>query len=351
MFSHESESKTAVTHGMLTALFYTAVFDTLIALLLTLLEFNDNPFLENFIVAQCIGLSICLLMHFAVWFLRPAGAFGRGAVVFAALILGSAIGSFLGFLLVGLPVKDFTLQYGFFLKVISLGILFGIAVSYFVISKEWLSASSKMIQEERIKRLSTEKEVLKSHLKLLQAQIEPHFLFNTLSNILSLMDTDLDKAKAMQLNLIQYLRTSLRRSRDKDTTLFQEMELIRAYLEICKIRLGNRLRYTLDIPKAVGNIAFPPMLIQPLVENAVMHGLEPQVDGGEIVVRARENSDSLMVEVSDTGSGMMANRQLGVGLSSVQERLKQMFGDKGRLILRENVPSGVIAVIEMPPKM
>ena len=140
MFSHESETKPAAIHGMLTALLYTAVFDTLIALLLTFLEFNDNPFQDNFIVAQCIGLSICLLMHTALWFLRPAGAFGRGAVVFLALVFGSAIGSFLGFLLVGLPVKDLTLQYSFFLKVISIGILFGIAVSYFVISKEWLSA-------------------------------------------------------------------------------------------------------------------------------------------------------------------------------------------------------------------
>jgi sensor histidine kinase YesM len=202
-------------------------------------------------------------------------------------------------------------------------------------------------QQERIKRLSSEKQAIEVNLRLLQAQIEPHFLFNTLSNILSLLDTDLKKGKSMLMDLTRFLRISLSKTREGATTLGQEVEMVKAYLNIFKVRMEDRLRYKLDVPNGIKDLPFPPMLIQPLVENAIRHGIEPRVDGGEVTVRVRKNGDVLRVEILDTGTGLHEDGAAGFGLSNVRERLQSLYGDKGRLILEENRPSGLKAIIEV----
>jgi LytS/YehU family sensor histidine kinase len=183
---------------------------------------------------------------------------------------------------------------------------------------------------------------------LLQAQIEPHFLFNTLSNILSLLDSDLEKGKSMLTDLIQYLRTTLSKTRNDTTTIDGEMEIIRAYLNIFKIRMGDRLQYHIDIPDNIKDIPFQPMLIQPLVENSIRHGLEPEIQGGEIWIRGTPDGDILRIEITDTGAGLYENSHPGMGIENIRERLKSLYGDKGRLILKENQPSGVKAILEVP---
>lgn len=186
------------------------------------------------------------------------------------------------------------------------------------------------------------------NLKVLQAQIEPHFLFNTLSNVLSLLDTDPPKAKSMLGDFIQYLRKSISKIRGESATLGQEIEMIEAYLNIFKVRMGNRLRYRIDLPKHMEDLAFPPMLIQPLVENAIKHGLEPRVEGGEIFIRAEEKDGILRLEVVDTGLGFKEDHDSGMGLSNIRERLQSIYRDQGRLMIEENQPHGLKATIEVP---
>jgi len=325
---------------------YTAVFNTVIAIFLTAIKFGSGP-VDNFVVSQCIGISICSCMLTAHYSVKPTCLPVQLFVIIAGLIIGSVIGALLGSVAAGMNPLIFFQEYGFF-QIILIGILFGSIISYFFISRRKISASEVMIQEEKIKRLTSEKKVMESNLRLLQAQIEPHFLFNTLSNILSLIDTNTEKGKSMLEDLIHYLRTSLSKTRENASTIGQEMEMIEAYLNIFKVRMGERLCYRIDIPDTMKDLPFPPMLVQPLVENAVKHGLEPRIEGGEVFIRGEERGDILRLEIADTGLGFQGDGDMGVGLSNIRERLQSLYDDKGRLILEENQPSGLKAIIEVP---
>ncbi len=193
-----------------------------------------------------------------------------------------------------------------------------------------------------------EKQALVSNLRMLQAQIEPHFLFNTLANVVSLIDAAPTQAKQMLEDFIAYLRASLSATRAEQLTLRQEMELIRAYLRLLELRMDARLRWRIDIPDALLDMPFPPMLLQPLVENAIRHGLEPNISGGRIDITATQNAGTLRIYISDTGLGLGATVREGVGLSNVRERLTSLFGAAGRLTLADNVPNGTQAIIETP---
>ncbi len=214
-----------------------------------------------------------------------------------------------------------------------------------------LKETKEDVEKERLNRVTLEKEALEANLRLLHAQIEPHFLFNTLSNILSLIDTAPEKAKNMLMDFNLYLRTSLETTRPDMTTLDEEADTIKAYLNIQKIRLGERLKYTIDIPEILQHQPLPPMLLQPLVENAVKHGLEPTVDGGEIKVKAIENNGHMRITVTDTGKGFSSYNSNGVGISNVKERIKLIYSDKGKFSLEENFPNGAKAIIEVPKQM
>ena len=325
---------------------YTAVFNTAIAIFLTFLKFGGG-FVDNFIMSQCIGMSICaciLLVHFLF---KSAKPFILMAAVFIAMIIGSVIGTLLGTLASGIGTSIFFQKHSLF-QMIILGIVFGAIISYFIISRETISATKTLVQEEKIKRLISEKKAVESNLRLLQAQIEPHFLFNTLSNIVSLLETDLEKGKYMLEDLIHYLRTSLSKTRSDTTTIGQEIEMIRSYMNIFKVRMGKRLRYQVDVPDSIKDIPFPPRLIQPLVENAIKHGLEPKIEGGEVFIRGEENEEILRLEIADTGVGFYEESDPGTGLSNIRERLQSIYGDKGRLILEDNRPCGLKAIIEVP---
>lgn len=196
--------------------------------------------------------------------------------------------------------------------------------------------------------LALAREERELQLRLLQAQIEPHFLFNTLSNVLGLLETDPDKGKSMLVDFIQYLRTSLSKIRGAATNLEQEVEIIRAYLNIYKVRMGDRLHYKIDIPAPLQDLPFPPMLLQPLVENAVKHGLESRIEGGEIVICAEAKDGILRLEVADTGPGLSEASDAGLGLANIRERLHSLYGDSAKLILEPNRPHGLKAIIEVP---
>lgn len=190
-----------------------------------------------------------------------------------------------------------------------------------------------------------------ARLRALQAQIEPHFLYNTLANVVSLIDTQPAQARRMLERFIDYLRASLAASRAEAATLGGELDLVRAYLDVLAVRLGPRLRYRIEAELDTRALPIAPMLLQPLVENAVMHGIEPKLEGGEIVVRASVAGDALCVEVGDTGMGLNGappRPGSGVGLANLRERVRQLHGPGAGLQLLENQPCGVRARLLLP---
>lgn len=327
---------------------YTILISALIAVFLTVSGLSDS-FFSALIISQSFGISIYSIINFLLWLFKPERIF---SVIFI-LIVGVA-----GGIMIGLHLGSFILREFFptvpkesprdFLQTLIFAITFGGVISYFFLSKARLKVTREEVQQERIQRLSKEKEALEANLRLLQAQIEPHFLFNTLSNVLSLIDTDSAKGKSMLIDLMHYLRISLSWIRHDFITMDQELEFIRSYLNIFKIRMGERLIFKIELPDALKEHPFPPMLIQPLVENAVKHGLEPQIEGGVILIKAQEADDQIRIEIADSGVGLPPYSEAGMGMENVRERLKLLYGDKGRLILEENKPNGVRAIIEMP---
>jgi len=322
---------------------------TLIAIFVAIAGPIKN-FLINLVLVQSIGITVSSIVLNSLLIFRPRTwklfLFIAGIAICCAVFIGLQIGVFIlqCFFNIVLDLQAHSLG----LQAIIAGILFSFIDLYFFVIKISMRYRNKMIEQEKTRRMAIEKEYLSANLKMLQAQIEPHFLFNTLSNILSLIDTKPDKGKSMLLDLTNYLRTSLSRTLPEKTTLSQEISMIKAYLDIQKIRMDERLNYKIDVPDNLWQHSFPPMLLQPLVENAIKHGLEPKVEGGEIVIRATRENNLLKIEVADTGLGFSDFDKPRVGIANVRERLGLLFGEKGRLIIEENKPQGVRAVIEVP---
>ncbi|HYA87728.1 MAG TPA: CHASE domain-containing protein [Nitrospirota bacterium] len=210
-------------------------------------------------------------------------------------------------------------------------------------------AEISRLEEQQVRRMSAERQVVETQLRMLQAQIEPHFLFNTLANIISLIDKEPRSARRMLQHLTSSLRRSLERSREDVSTLEHEADMLRDYLSIFKMRLGKRLDFDIEIPDELLNVPFPPMLLQPLVENAIKHGIEPKVEGGCVTIKAEKSYDMLRLSVSDTGLGFSDSMNAGgLGLENVRSRLQALYNVSANLILEENIPCGSTAIIEVP---
>jgi signal transduction histidine kinase len=202
---------------------------------------------------------------------------------------------------------------------------------------------SAVIQTESERALAVAK------LSLLHAQVEPHFLYNTLANAQVLTRVDPVRAEIMLGHLVHYLRHSLPGTTSALSTLGVELERAIAYLEILKIRMGSRLDYQVSIPDALRSQALPPMILQTLVENAIKHGLEPKATGGTVWINARESGGKLLVTVADDGVGLGApSGGTGIGIGNSKERLKLLYGDRAGLSLEPNFPSGVAATLALP---
>ena len=191
-------------------------------------------------------------------------------------------------------------------------------------------------------------QVTEAKLSALQAQVEPHFLYNTLASVQALTEVDPQKANAMTGHLIQYLRNALPKMRESVSTVGQEIELVRAYLNILQMRMGKRLAFDIDVPQELMELPFPPLMLPSLVENAIKHGLEPQREGGKVTIGASCVDGILRVVVADTGRGFGESVGSGVGLANIRERLAALYGDLGKLTLEANQPQGVVATIEVP---
>ena len=199
---------------------------------------------------------------------------------------------------------------------------------------------------------SLQRQVVEARMAAMQAQVEPHFLFNTLASIDHLIEVDPPRASRMQKNLIALLRASMPAMREKATNLGRELEVVRPYLEILKVRMEERLQPQVNVPEGLYSADFPPMMLQSLVENAIKHGLEPKADGGSLTVSAEVAHGKLHVSVADTGVGFAraATAGTGTGLTNIRERLKLIYGDAAELRIAPNAPTGTRVTIVVPYK-
>jgi two-component sensor histidine kinase len=202
-----------------------------------------------------------------------------------------------------------------------------------------------------LERSELERKALDARLRLLQAQVEPHFLFNTLANVQALVNAGSPQASRVLESLIAYLRAAVPRLHEPATTLGQELQLVRAYLEVMQMRMPDRLQFTLAIDKSASSMQCPPMTLLTLVENAVRHGVDPSEEGGHIDVDVRLRDGRCCVRVTDTGVGLQATGNgLGTGLATLRERMQLAFGGDAQLRLTEVEPHGVRAELDFPAR-
>jgi LytS/YehU family sensor histidine kinase len=266
-----------------------------------------------------------------------------------AIVVGAVLGTILAGIVKGRSISTmFTERLSGVAISMGLGIGVGCVVVATVILREKHARDQARILRAESERHQMEKNVLEARLALMQAQVEPHFLFNTLANVQHLVETDPASASRMLDSLIQYLRAALPQMREAATNLGREVDMARAFLDIHRVRMGSRLAFAIEVPEPLKRRAFPPMMLISLVENAVKHGVDPCCDQGRIVIRAEESDGRLTVSVADTGEGVKPTKGGGVGLTNIRERLKALYGGSARLVLQENAPHGVVASIEVP---
>jgi sensor histidine kinase YesM len=266
--------------------------------------------------------------------------------------LVSLLGVTLGFILISMvmyaQLPRFLLDPQWIATSAAISLLISAILSVIFFARARSARAEVALQGERLRAERIEREAALANLRALQAQIEPHFLFNTLANVTSLIDPEPGTAKRMLESFIRFLRESLAATRLQETTLGRERELIAAYLDVLQVRMRERLRYRVHVPPELESFALPPMLLQPVVENAIAHGLEPKVEGGEVDVSARREDRHVTIDVADTGVGFGDATRGGVGLTNLRERLKALYGDEARVEILENAPCGTRVRLRIP---
>ena len=334
---------------------YLAAANILVAILLTVTHSTPNNFGENLIFSFCVGSIATVLLHLVIWqlLLRQIKLNVKIISVISVVccLLGLVLGVGLASILIGLPLLEVAktvVKMGNVYLLLILMMFIATLVIFWIRNKmEKLRAD---IAQEKLRAEENARRSIQAQLQLLQAQIEPHMLFNTLANVQGLISFDPPRASEMLDQLILYLRASLQAARAEQTTLGAEFTLLQAYLELMAVRMGARLSYELSLPAELAKQTIAPMLLQPLVENAIKHGVEPKVEGGKIVVTARLQGQVLLLCCADTGLGLDVPAQHGtrVGLANVRERLAALYGASATCTLRPNTPEGAIAELYIP---
>ena len=332
-----------------------AVFFTIMGMLSTRVKSVDqlwSIFGNNLVISNIIGFSFWVVLTGLGPLLRKINAQGFFAVALFYAVLGTVIvtGSF--FLLSQFPGYEGISRWLFTTQQFFTSFAISFVVSL-VLASAWRNRVNELtvqiaIADERARVTSAERATTQANLRALQAQIEPHFLFNTLANVTSLIHTRPDDAKHMLEEFIGYLRASLATTRENETTLAKEFVLMQSFLSVLKVRMGNRLAVRVELPDDLQQFVLPPMLIQPLVENAIKHGVEPKIEGGEILLKAAKVGDAMAIEVTDTGLGFQNSTSNGIGLKNVRERLDKLYEGRATLTIEDNTPSGTKITIRIP---
>ncbi|MCG2585696.1 sensor histidine kinase [Massilia sp. TS11] len=327
---------------------FAMLLNVLCALTLTYVLGNGGGFGPNLLASMCIGTLAWAMIdggRLLIWgeCARPNWLVFAGLVA-VAVPVAQVAGMTLTGLLLGARINGFSsLSRTSMTGVAFTLIATGAATLFFTSRDRILRAEARAAQQEA--------HALQARLQALQAQIEPHMLFNTLANVQGLIALDPARAQHMLDQLIQYLRATLSSSRAEVTTLGQEFALLDAYLGLMQVRMGERLRYQLALAPELAACQLPPLLLQPLVENAIIHGLEPKIDGGTLSVRASRDAGRLLLEVADSGLGLAAapaSKGTRLGLANTRERLQALYGSAARLELLPNSPEGALARLTLP---
>jgi sensor histidine kinase YesM len=337
---------------------YAVIFNVVCAVVITSILGTLRDFFHNLVISLCIGTIAFVLIDVArlsIW-----GEHGRPRwIAFFSIVIvvvpiaqygGVILSSYLlGFQLPSLQ-KVMTGRTSTMLVFTLLAVGGG---TLFFGSRDRVIRAEAAVAEEKARAEGISRQALQAQLQLLQAQIGPHMLFNTLANLQGLIAIDPERAQLMLDQLICYLRATLSSSRAGSTTLAQEFALMDAYLGLMAVRMGQRLTYSLVLPDALRKVTLPPMLLQPLVENAIIHGLEPNMEGGHVSVRAEQRSDMLYLSITDNGLGLAApsgKSGTHVGLSNTRDRLRAMYGASAGLALEQGAPHGAVARLTLPLK-
>lgn len=336
---------------------YITLFNLACALVLTAVIGRPERFPYILLYSICIGSSIFVVMEgirLTFW--------GQGEhinwKVFAPLLVlivpvGQLGGVYLGTFILGLDPDEVAPE--LWTKRWFSDLLFAFAATAaamaFFVGRERLARARADAANERARAETVERQAVQAQLQVLQAQLEPHMLFNTLANVQGLIAIDPPRAQHMLDQLIQYLRATLGSSRAQQTTLAQEFALLDAYLGLMAVRMGERLKYALDLPQELRSTPLPPMLLQPLVENAIAHGIEPKVEGGTVRVSAALRDGAIVLTVADNGRGPDApsgKPGTNVGMANTRARLAAVYGERASLSLLPAEPTGAIATILLP---
>jgi sensor histidine kinase YesM len=332
------------------------------ALLACFISLVTGRFLENLLVSVLIGIVAFTIVYGGrlLFIKRPVWRLQEWARFAALAVVAAPIAHFTGLYTAGLllGIRTPTLAEYPSVDRISMIVFTFLGTTLMVVlirNRERMRRAQEEQAEAHLRAQIIERQALQAQLRLLQAQIEPHMLFNTLANLQGLIALDPARASDMLDQLIQYLRATLSVSRSETTTLEQEFAAMGAYLGLMGVRMGERLRYRLDLPPALRKARLPTMLLQPLVENAIVHGVEPKIDGGEITISAAIEGDSLVLDVRDTGLGLgpglgqaPARRGGGVGVATSRERLDALYGERASMILNSAPPQGTLARLTLP---
>jgi hypothetical protein len=290
----------------------------------------------------------------------PRKGAGRIAWISAAAVVGEVVGNTICAFLLPLvapygylaqlidldaPPLDQALHWlGLALTDVSIAAIVAASWYWFKRSADTLAA----LQEAERAREQTQQETAEARLMMMQAQIEPHFLFNTLASIRRLYETDRAAGCTMLRHLTSFLTASLPQWRADQSTLESELALASAYLSVQRVRMGHRLTVKVDVPDSVRAIEMPPMIVPTLVENAIIHGIGPLPEGGTISICARVKDDRLIIDVADDGRGLRDGWGAGVGLGNITARLHSRFGHRAGITLTSRVDKGVVATVELP---
>jgi hypothetical protein len=308
---------------------------------------------RGFAEAELFGMLI--LLFAAVLFRWRAYGLSRPIALAAAVIVGCFAAQAITVAdYVGTPQFDaefpggkpsyWTLVWFFARKSIMLwGIL---AAAWYFLQRS--TERQAALRESALARHVLETQVVEARLQLMQAQVEPHFLFNTLANVKRLYKTDPVLAQRMLECFCDYLQAALPQMRSVDATLGMELTLAEAYLGVQKIRMGDRLGIEIEVADRERRQLFPPLMLASLVENAIKHGLNPLPEGGVVRVSAECSQQTLRVMVADSGRGFCASRGTGIGLANIRSRLVALYGPAARFTLAPNLPRGIRATIEIP---
>ena len=333
----------------------------LAGVLVTLATGSPEQLYQQLLYSLCIGMISFAMVDLARLLLWPDPArrahqwLAFLSLMLAASVVGHFIGHHVAATMLGHKVPTLA-EYPSVGRVSMILFTFVgmVAMMLLVEYRERVERIKRAHQDARLRAEMVERQAVQAQLRLLQAQIEPHMLFNTLANLQGLIALDPERASQMLDQLIQYLRATLGASRSENTTLEQEFAAMRAYLGLMQVRMGERLAYRLALPPQLHAARLPPLLLQPLVENAIVHGLEPKIEGGEIVISADARDGLLEITVRDSGLGLQqagqagAQRGGGVGVATTRERLQVLYGARAAVVLAPAQPAGTIVRLTLP---